>query len=313
MEELLRPHELRVDEFSRVKLIEHQKLLVRSWPRYRNCKLRSIVQMIQSNFRMPSQYAVDHHLTFPVNLLYFLSLLSQEDCSATTEISSLTYGKRMVYLETFFLPDHMHILSHLTQVCSIHGMFLLREMFRCKQARGNPLPKVVIETPTQSQLRDFYKVRQPEIHSTLWSDEFYAPFQQSGRCWNSSKDNTRSVTKMMQMNRNVMVSLRNRKHVSQSMMIKANNKIICYLKEDQSDFLEECRRKNLAPTCNVKRSGGLILADCVDLSGYVPDDQKISADYHEKGRQGSHVKRVTTRVSLCPNTVGISPTMCRMV
>ena len=78
-----------------------------------------------------------------------------------------------------------------------------------------------------------------------------------------------------------MVSLRNRKHVSQSMMIKANNKIICDLKEDQSEFLEECRRKNLAPKCNVKRSGGLILADIVDLFGHVPDDWRISAGYHE--------------------------------
>ena len=121
-------------------------------------------------------------------------------------------------------------------------------------------------------------------------------FMRISTCWNSSKDNTRSITKMMTTNWNVMVSLRIRKHVSQSMMIKANNKIICYLKEDQSEFLEECRRK--APKYNVKRSGGLILADCVDLSGYVPDDWRVSAGYHEKGRQGSHVKRVTTSESM---------------
>jgi len=121
-------------------------------------------------------------------------------------------------------------------------------------------------------------------------------FMRISTCWNSSKDNTRSITKMMKTNWNGMVSLRNRKHVSQSMMIKANNKIICYLKEDQSEFLEECRRK--APKCNVKRSGGLILADCVDLSGYVPDDWRVSAGYHEKGRQGPHVKRVTTSESM---------------
>ena len=37
---------------------------------------------------------------------------------------------------------------------------------------------------------------------------------------------TRSITQMMQMNWNVMVSLRNRKHVSRSMMIKAKNMIM---------------------------------------------------------------------------------------
>ena len=52
-------------------------------------------------------------------------------------------------------------------------------------------------------------------------DEFYAASQQSGTCWNSSKHNTRSITQMMRMNWNVVVSLTKRKHVSQSTMIKA--------------------------------------------------------------------------------------------
>ena len=29
--------------------------------------------------------------------------------------------------------------------------------------------------------------------------------------------------------------------------------------------------------------------------GHVPDDWSVPAGYHEKGRQGSHVKRVMTR------------------
>ena len=33
--------------------------------------------------------------------------------------------------------------------------------------------------------------------------------------------------------------------LSRSMMIKANNNIICHLKEDQSEFLEERRLKDL--------------------------------------------------------------------
>ena len=67
-------------------------------------------------------------------------------------------------------------------------------------------------------------------------------FMRISMCWNSSKDNTRSITKMMKTNWNVMVSSRNRKHVSQSMMTKANNKIICYLKED---WLQEFRENHV--------------------------------------------------------------------
>ena len=40
--------------------------------------------------------------------------------------------------------------------------------------------------------------------------------------------------------------------------------------------------------------GGLILGDCVDLCGHVPDDWRVSAGCHEKGQQDSHVKRVLT-------------------
>ena len=56
----------------------------------------------------------------------------------------------------------------------------------------------------------------------------------------------------------------------------------------------EALRKNLAPKCNVKRSGGLIPADCgrLDTSQMTGG---VSAGYHEKGRQGSHVKRAMTR------------------
>ena len=43
-----------------------------SWPRNRNCKIRSNVWMIQENVRMPNQCAVDKYPTFPANLRYFL-------------------------------------------------------------------------------------------------------------------------------------------------------------------------------------------------------------------------------------------------
>ena len=40
--------------------------------------------------------------------------------------------------------------------------------------------------------------------------------------------------------------------------------------------------------------GGLILGDCVDLCGHVPDDWRVSTGCHEKGQQDSHLKRVMT-------------------
>ena len=56
-------------------------------------------------------------------------------------------------------------------------------MFLCKQARRNPKQKVVIKQPrqpkpqqqttTQYQLRDFYEVHEPDIHSTQWREIFF--------------------------------------------------------------------------------------------------------------------------------------------
>ena len=64
----------------------------------------------------------------------------------------------------------LHILGHLVQECSTHGMSQLREVFGCKQARVNLQLKVVIEITTRFQLRDFYEVRQPggEKFQKLW-------------------------------------------------------------------------------------------------------------------------------------------------
>ena len=78
----------------------------------------------------------------------------------------------MVFRETF-LPILLHILRHLILECSVQGMFMLREIFWCKKARGNPQLKVVINLPqpqttTLSQPRDYNEVRQPEIYSTQW-------------------------------------------------------------------------------------------------------------------------------------------------
>ena len=53
--------------------------------------MRAVVWMIQENLRMSKQYVVDNDLMFPVNLCYFLFLLTQEECWAAPEIRSLIY------------------------------------------------------------------------------------------------------------------------------------------------------------------------------------------------------------------------------
>ena len=58
----------------------------------------------------------------------------------------------------------------------------------------------------------------------------------------------------------------------------------------------EALGKNLALKCNAKRNGGLSLLTVLDVKfEHVPDDWRVSARYRDKGRQGSHVKRVMTR------------------
>ena len=80
MEDLKRAHELRVDEFSEGKLIQNQNAF--TGPRYRNCKMRAVVWMIQENLRMSNQYAVGNYLMFPVNLCYFLFLLIRRNAES---------------------------------------------------------------------------------------------------------------------------------------------------------------------------------------------------------------------------------------
>ena len=89
MEDLKRAHELRVDEFSEGKLIQNQNAFTGT--RNMNCKMRSVVWMIEENLRMSNQYAVDNYLMFPVSLRHFLFLLTKEDCWAAPEIRSLIY------------------------------------------------------------------------------------------------------------------------------------------------------------------------------------------------------------------------------
>ena len=78
----------------------------------------------------------------------------------------------------------------------------------------------------------------------------------------------------MKMNWNVMVSSRNRKRVSRSMMTKAKNII-----------MEERIWITVKLTL-----GGLIPGYCAG-PGHVPHDWRVSAFYHEKGRPGSNMKQ----------------------
>ena len=81
---------------------------------------------------------------------------------------------------------------------------------------------------------------------------------------------------------------------------KVSNEIrVKFDEHSESDFLVtaiEALRKNLALKCNAKRNGGLSLLTVLDVKfEHVPDDWRVSARYRDKGRQGSHVKRVMTR------------------
>ena len=97
----------------------------------------SIRKLVENHFKMSNLYAVDKYFTFQVILRYFLFLVNQEDCEAATKICSQMCGIRMVYRETF-LQIHKRLLRQLIQECSIQGISLSRERFRCKQVRGNP-------------------------------------------------------------------------------------------------------------------------------------------------------------------------------
>ena len=70
--------------------------------------------------------------------------------------------------------------------------------------------------------------------------------------------------------------------------------VASFNEHSESEFLVstiEALRKNLALKCNAKRSGGVSLVTVLDARfGHVPDDWRVSAGYHEKGRQGSHVR-----------------------
>ena len=91
-------------------------------------------------------------------------------------------------------------------------------------------------------------------------DEIHAPFHYLEQF---QKTNARNITKTMNMNWNVMVSSRNRKHMSQSTMIKAKNTIM-----KERTWINRVAQRDVT---NVKRSGessnmeSRNLVPCVDL------------------------------------------------
>ena len=66
-------------------------------------------------------------------------------------------------------------------------------------------------------------------------------FKKSGKCGNSPKHNTRSITQMMQMNWKVMVSSGNRKHV--------------FIMKERTWINRVAQREHQRGVTNVKRSG----------------------------------------------------------
>ena len=61
-----------------------------SWTECENYNVRLIICMIQRISRTPSRCTVDNFHTFPVNLRYFLSKMSEETCLAAPKFGHLT-------------------------------------------------------------------------------------------------------------------------------------------------------------------------------------------------------------------------------
>ena len=148
---------------------------------------------------------------------------------------------------------------------------------------------------------------------------FCAQDEKSGTCWNSSKHNTRSITQMMQVNWNVMVSSRNRKHVSNSLMIKAKNII---MKERiwinhvaQRDSLSKSvqwdtsRLEVESPTWSVWLQFGRNPI-CTLCSASEMSQMECVCECPRGQLERERVYWLWQPVSLRPSTLGFSPTMC---
>ena len=166
MEELKWVQELRVDEFSRHKLIEDQNTVNELLARIQELQNEVNCMNDARDFKdaesvrsgqlshVPSKPAL-----FPSPRGELGGMLSR-DQSLRPDIWN-PHG-----ISGNVLLVYMRMLWHLMQECSILGTLMLRETSQCKLARGNPLQKVVIKAMTPSLLRDFYEDRQPRIRST---------------------------------------------------------------------------------------------------------------------------------------------------
>ena len=112
---------------------------------------------------------------------------------------------------------------------------------------------------------------------------------------NSSKHDTRNITQMMQMNETLWSLQEIVKPDTLNPEPVSGITSMCVKHVNHSDEWFYMESMNLVSEDLVKLTlGGLILGDCVDLCGHVPDDWRVSAGCHEKGQQDSHVKRVMT-------------------
>ena len=135
MEESKRVQELRVDEFSRDKLIEDQNTVNELMARIQELQNEVNCMNDARDFKdaesvhsrqlshVPSQLAL-----FPSPRGELGGMLSRDQSLRPDN------GIRTEYRETFLLV-YMRMLRHLMQECSILGTLMLREKSQCKLAR----------------------------------------------------------------------------------------------------------------------------------------------------------------------------------
>ena len=144
------PTLLQDEDSSRIRTL-FWNLLVR----YRNCKMKKIVWMIQEIFKMLNQYAVDIP-TLPVNQCQCSAVLLE--CRAV-EKDRQAFEIRMLYRETF-LQVQLRPLQHFVRRIWIHGVPEEENRFTHQWLRR-------VRNKHQFKIRDVSLDRQPKVLSSL--------------------------------------------------------------------------------------------------------------------------------------------------
>ena len=101
------------------KLQENQNTINNLMDRVRELHCEINKNMIQRISRTPSRCTVDNFHTFPVNLRYFLTKMSEEICLTALKLCRPTDGIRSVHRETF-LEVRLRIHRHPMKGCHHH-------------------------------------------------------------------------------------------------------------------------------------------------------------------------------------------------